>query len=106
MSLVCGVPANISSDASCMIIAHGAVGPMYSPFISYFHTELARNRVLTAKFNFAYMEAKKKFPDRADVLKASYLRIVDEVRSKYHPRRVFIGGKSMGGRIASMIAAD
>ena len=80
---------------------------MYSPFISHFHSELARNGILTAKFNFPYMEAKKKVPDRKDVLKDSYRRIVEEVKSSsYRPGKVFIGGKSMGGRIASIIAAD
>ena len=107
MSLVYGVPENLTDGTSCMIIAHGAGGPMYSPFISHFHSELARNGILTAKFNFPYMEARKKIPDRTDVPKASYRRILDEARSSpYRPSKMFIGGKSMGGRIASMIAAD
>src|SRR6266571_4837534 len=107
MSLVYGVPEGLADDASCMVIAHGAGGPMYSPFISYFHSELARNGILTAKFNFPYMEARKKLPDRPEVLKASYARVLKEVKtSPYHPGKVMIGGKSMGGRIASMIAAD
>jgi len=107
MSLVYGVPENLANNAACMVIAHGAGGPMYSPFISYFHSALARNGILTAKFNFPYMEAKRKVPDRTGVLKASYVRILNEVKSSsYHPGKVFIGGKSMGGRIASMVAAD
>ncbi len=107
MSLVYGVPEHLATKATCMVIAHGAGGPMFSPFISYFHSELARNGVLTAKFNFPYMEARKKVPDRTEVLKASYVRILKEVKSSpYHPGKVFIGGKSMGGRIASVIAAD
>ncbi len=80
---------------------------MYSPFISYFHTELARKGLLTVKFNFPYMEARKKVPDKRVILEASYRRILEEVRSsKYKPSRMFIGGKSMGGRIASMIVAE
>ncbi len=107
MSLVYGVPENTSGPSSCMVIAHGAGGPMYSPFITHFHSELARNGILTVKFNFPYMEAKKKIPDRMDVLKKSYARILEDIRSRpKSPRTSFIGGKSMGGRVASMLAAD
>ncbi len=107
MSVVFGVPSNLARDPTCLVIAHGAGGPMYSPFITYFHTELARKGFLTVKFNFPYMEARKKVPDKRDVLEASYRRVVEHVRSsKHNPDRFFIGGKSMGGRIASQIAAN
>ncbi|TMI26784.1 dienelactone hydrolase [Candidatus Bathyarchaeota archaeon] len=107
MSLAYGVPSLLSNSPTCMVLAHGAGGPMYSPFISYFHTELARKGLLTVKFNFPYMEARKKVPDKRVILEASYRRILEEVRSsKYKPSRMFIGGKSMGGRIASMIVAE
>src|SRR5713101_2005813 len=107
MSLVYGIPSETSRDPTCLVIAPGAGGPMYSPFITYFHSALARKGFLTVKFNFPYQEARRKFPDKPDVLKASYSRIVETVRaSAYRPERMFIGGKSMGGRIASMAAAD
>ncbi len=107
MSLVYGVPEGLAEDPTCLVIAHGAGGPMYSPFITYFHGELAKNGFLTAKFNFPYMEAGRRVPDRSEVLKASFVKIVDVVRSSpYRPRRVILGGKSMGGRMASMIVAD
>ena len=107
MSLVYGVPSTVIQDPTCLIIAHGAGGPMYSPFVTYFHTELARKGFLTVKFNFAYMEARRRVPDKREVLEASYRKIVDEVRSSKHkPTRLFIGGKSMGGRIASQIVAN
>ena len=107
MSLVYGIPESALEPSSCMVIAHGAGGPMYSPFITHFHSELARNGILTVKFNFPYMEAKKKIPDRMDILKKSYARILDDIKSRPHlPGRIFVGGKSMGGRVASMLAAD
>jgi hypothetical protein len=107
MSLVYGVPVEFSTDRTCIVFAHGAGGPMYSPFITHFHTELAKHGFLTVKFNFPYMEARKKTPDKTDVLEAAYSRIVEEVRSsEFMPDRMFIGGKSMGGRIASQIVAD
>ncbi len=107
MSLVYGVPSLDEQNRTCLVIAPGAGGPMYSPFITYFHLALARKGFLTVKFNFPYLEARRKFPDKPDVLKASYSRIVQEARSSPHrPERMIIGGKSMGGRIASMAAAD
>lgn len=93
-------------DPTALIIAHGAGGPMYSPFITLFHKGLAERGYLTVKFNFPYMEARRKVPDKKEVLEGSYREVIGTVRkSKYHPRRVFIGGKSMGGRIASQVAA-
>ncbi len=63
ISLVYGVPDETPPD-TCMIIAHGAGGPMYSPFITYFHTELAKKGFLTVKFNFPYMEAAERYLTR------------------------------------------
>jgi len=98
---------NSAEERVCLIIAHGAGGPMYSPFITYFHRGLAEKGYLTVKFNFPYMEAKRKIPDKREVLEASYRQVIEAVRdSKYHPKRIFVGGKSMGGRIASQVIAS
>jgi hypothetical protein len=80
---------------------------MHSPFIRYFHTELAKNGFITLRFNFPYMEARRKAPDRRDVLEESYRTIIQQARNNNpKPKRLFIGGKSMGGRIASQVAAS
>jgi len=80
---------------------------MYSPFITYFHKGLAERGYLTVKFNFPYMEARRKIPDKREVLEASYRQVIEEVKaSRYQPKRIFIGGKSMGGRIASQVVAS
>jgi uncharacterized protein len=106
-SLVYAIPSRMRDPATGLIIAHGAGGPMHSPFIRFFHTELARQGFLTVKFNFPYMEARRKVPDRADVLETTYRAIVETVRDdKLRTARIFIGGKSMGGRIASQVAAN
>ena len=106
----CGmITASIPSpvkDPICLIIAHGAGGPMYSPFITLFHKGMAERGYLTVKFNFPYMEARRKVPDKREILEACYREVIETARSgKYHPKRVFVGGKSMGGRIASQVAA-
>ncbi len=67
-SIVYGIPSKIRDPATCLIIAHGAGGPMHSPFIRYFHTELAKQGFITVKFNFPYMEAHRKVPDRTEIL--------------------------------------
>jgi predicted alpha/beta-hydrolase family hydrolase len=98
---------NQVEDRECVIIAHGAGGPMYSPFITYFHRGLAQKGYLTVKFNFPYMEARRKIPDKREVLEASYRQVIEAVKaSKYRPKRIFVGGKSMGGRIASQVIAS
>src|SRR3970282_2084048 len=91
MSLVYGVPDEFPpGDPTCLVFAHGAGGPMYSPFLTYFHTELAKHGFLTVKFNFPYMEARKKTTDKKDVLEAAYRKIVEEVKSsQYKPDRLF-----------------
>jgi len=64
--------------------------------------------VLTVKFNFPYTERKARAPDRPAVLEATWRAVAAAVRDdeELAPRLLALGGKSMGGRIASMIAAD
>jgi predicted alpha/beta-hydrolase family hydrolase len=79
---------------------------MDSAFMNYFHAEMARRGFLTVKFNFDYMEQKRKVPDPQPKLQARYRSVVSEVAGDCKPRRLVIGGKSMGGRVASYIAGD
>jgi uncharacterized protein len=67
---------------------------------------MAARGVTTATFDFPYMAAGRKVPDRAPVLEASWLGAVTAAREMFGPLPLFIGGKSMGGRIASHIAAQ
>jgi predicted alpha/beta-hydrolase family hydrolase len=61
-------------------------------------------RVVT--FNFLYMEGKRRgAPDRPPVLEATWRAAIDAVRTRFGESRPLIGGKSMGGRIATMVAA-
>src|SRR2546425_6373226 len=98
-------PASWDSQTG-IILAHGAGQGMQSPFMTYFHTELANRGFLSAKFNFDYMEQKRRVPDPQPKLQACYRSVIADVVSKHHPKRVIIGGKSMGGRVASYIAGD
>ena len=59
-----------------------------------------------ATFDFPYITAGRKVPDRAPVLEAHWREVVDEARRTFKGLPLFIGGKSMGGRIASHIASQ
>lgn len=91
---------------TAIILAHGAGQGIQSPFMQYFHSALAEGGLLAVHFNFEYMEAGRKIPDPQPKMQALYRQVVAEVLSKYQPKRVLIGGKSMGGRVASYITAN
>ena len=59
-----------------------------------------------ARFNFLYTEKKKGPPDRMPRLMECFAAVVESARERVAPQHVFIGGHSMGGRAASMLAAD
>src|SRR2546425_5920457 len=79
MSLAYGVSSSLPDDPTCIVIAHGAGGPMYSPFISHFHTELAKKGFLTVKFNFPYMEGGKKTLTNRVILKQGIAGSLEEL---------------------------
>ncbi len=86
-------------------LAHGAGAPMDTPFMEAFASGLARRGFRVARFEFPYMAerrlaGKKRPPGQAAVLLESWAAVIAELG----PENLVIGGKSMGGRIASMIA--
>lgn len=88
-----------------IIIAHGAGSGMDSPFLSYMHERLGAG-MLSVKFNFPYMEQGRKAPDRQQTLEGAWRALIARVRNdRLAPRRLMLAGKSMGGRMASMVAA-
>jgi hypothetical protein len=90
-----------------IILAHGAGSDMASPFMSTVHTGLAREGWVAVKFNFPYTEARRRAPDPRPVLERCYRAVVDAVAADrtLAPPWIAIGGKSLGGRIASYVAA-
>ena len=85
-----------------LILAHGAGSDLTHPFMTDVARGLGEQGLYVCRFNFAYTEAGRKAPDRAPVLEETYLGVVEAVRGRR--RRFFIGGKSMGGRIAAHVA--
>lgn len=87
------------------IIAHGAGGNMDSPAIEGLQSRLAKGGVTAVRFNFIYSERKKGSPDREAILIACWRSIADWVKSEVGPEKLFVGGRSMGGRMASCLVA-
>jgi predicted alpha/beta-hydrolase family hydrolase len=88
-------------------LAHGAGAGMDTPFMNAFAAGLSKHGYRVARFEFPYMAGyrktgKKSPPDREPVLRETWLKVVDML-GKDH---LVIGGKSMGGRIASLIADE
>jgi hypothetical protein len=90
-----------------LVFAHGAGAGHQHPFMTGYATGLAARGVTVVTFNFPYMEQRRKTPDRAPVLEDAFRRaIVGAVASpEVRTSRLFIGGKSMGGRIATHLGA-
>jgi uncharacterized protein len=93
-----------------LLLAHGAVAPMDSPFLNTTCALLADQGIATLRFEFAYMAGrrdggKKRPPPKAELLMPEYVAAVAEARAAA-TTPLFIGGKSLGGRVASLVAAS
>ena len=91
-----------------LVLAHGAGAGHFHPFMVAYATALAARGVDVVTFNFSYMERGRKMPDRAPALEDTFRKAVAGALAHRHVRgsRLFIGGKSMGGRIATHLAAQ
>jgi predicted alpha/beta-hydrolase family hydrolase len=102
-------PAKPKSRAGItLILGHGAGAGQLSGFMVSFATELAARGIDAVTFNFSYTENGRHYPDPGDKLEACYLAVIETVRKhkKLGRNKLAIGGKSMGGRIASQVAAS
>ena len=90
-----------------LILGHGAGAGQTSAFMVTFATELAARGIDVVTFNFLYSEHGRRVPDPNAKLEACYRAVIDAARDRRisGSDRLVIGGKSMGGRIASQIAA-
>ena len=94
-----------------LLLAHGAGAQMDSPFMEAFAKLMAERGVGVARFEFPYMAArraggKKRPPPKAESMMPSYIEAVIQCRASQHDRPLFVAGKSMGGRIASLVADE
>lgn len=98
-------------DAPLVLLAHGAGAPMDSDFMEHMTALLRAGGVGVARFEFQYMAmrrhtATRRPPPKAASLAAEYRAVLSTLRARHPEALILIGGKSMGGRIASMIADE
>ena len=89
-----------------LVLAHGAGAPMNSPFLNTVARGVAQGGVRVARFEFPYMHARRDggrrgAPDRGPVLEEAWIEAIAHLGGG---ERLVVGGKSLGGRIASMVA--
>jgi predicted alpha/beta-hydrolase family hydrolase len=91
-----------------VLLAHGAGADMQASTLTTFADALAAAGVPVLRFNFPYRTAGKKAPDRPAVLAAATREAAHELarRTKLPPERLVLGGRSMGGRYASLAVGD
>jgi uncharacterized protein len=89
-----------------LVLAHGAGAGQRHPFMTGTAKGLAARGISVVTFDFPYMRARRHVPDKTPVLEAAFREIVDATREWSKTNDVFIGGKSMGGRMATHLAAQ
>jgi predicted alpha/beta-hydrolase family hydrolase len=95
-----------STPAATLVLAHGAGAGMDHPFMAGFCRAMAEDGIATLRFNFPYMERGRRSPDPERVLREAWLAAFGAATAKARGGPVLAGGKSLGGRVASMCAAD
>jgi hypothetical protein len=101
-------PPGPAQPLATLLLAHGAGAPQSSPFMVAFARGLARRGCLLVTFNFPYTEQGRQLPDRTPALEACFRDVIGAIRARRDlaAAPLVIGGKSMGGRMASHLAAQ
>tara|TARA_B100000686_G_scaffold88296_1_gene95037 strand:- start:5382 stop:6005 length:624 start_codon:yes stop_codon:yes gene_type:complete len=90
------------------IFAHGAGSPMDSDFMNSVVKYLISNGIMTVRFEFLYMQKKKNgiklFPDKIEKLSEYFISIIHYVKKLFLNKNIWIGGKSLGGRVACIVS--
>jgi predicted alpha/beta-hydrolase family hydrolase len=95
-----------AEEGVIFVCAHGAGGNMNDRGLVQTANALRERGFGVVRFNFLYKEKKSGRPDPMPRLKECYAAVVAHARQELNPRTLIIGGRSMGGRAASMLAAD
>ena len=95
------------SDARCLLVlAHGAGAGMHHPFMEGLANALADNGVATFRYQFPYMEQQRKRPDPPALLTATVRAAVVAATEAAPGMPLFAGGKSLGGRMTSLMVSE
>jgi predicted alpha/beta-hydrolase family hydrolase len=103
---ILGVPRSTTMDA-ILVLAHGANNNMDHPLIAGLHERLARQGLVTVRFNFPYAEEGLENPDPDEVLEGIFRLVLEYVGelAEFRGLEMFVGGKSMGARLAAQLVA-
>lgn len=105
-----GADAEVSAavfggEGTLVALGHGAGSDRRAGMLVRFAERLAAGGRRALLFNFLYRERGKRFPDRPDVLERTVAAVATYARESLNAERLVLGGKSMGGRIASQAVA-
>ncbi|HET6390203.1 alpha/beta family hydrolase [Hyphomicrobium sp.] len=105
------IDTGISAAKSRLILAHGAGAGITSSYMDQMASLLSERGIALTLFEFAYMSARreggpKRPPPKAEKLIPEFRDMVSAVAAENPRQELFIGGKSMGGRVASMLADE
>lgn len=89
-----------------LVLAHGAGAGMDHPFLVGFARAINGLGVATLRFDFPYMASGRRSPDPEPSLRAAWTAAFEQAVGRSGGLPVWVGGKSLGGRIASMVVAD
>jgi hypothetical protein len=98
--------ANNTSADTVFICAHGAGGNMVDGGMQKMAKALIERGINLVRFNFLYKEKKSGRPDPMPKLQETFAAVVERTKEELAPKKIVIGGRSMGGRAASMMAAE
>jgi predicted alpha/beta-hydrolase family hydrolase len=94
------------SPFATIVIAHGAGAGMDHPFLVGFARACVEEGLATLRFNFPYLESGRRAPDSEAVLRDTWRAAFEAAMTRREQEPLWVSGKSLGGRIASMCAAD
>ena len=103
---VSGIIVEAPAPAGLLVLGHGAGAPMTHPFMETLTLALSTEGISTLRYNFAYAEAGRRRPDHLRRLLAVVASALRAGRECAEGLPLFAGGKSMGGRMTSMLVAD
>ena len=100
---------NGSTEAKhIFILAHGAGSPMDSHFMNALALNMSSDNLLVIRFEFSYMQKRRQgiklFPEKLEKLIEYFISIINFIKDKYKDKYIWIGGKSMGGRVACHVS--
>jgi len=98
------------SRGSAILLAHGAGSSMDSPFMASVAGGLCRRGFAVLRFNYPYRERalrekRRRPPDKAEILEHAHSRALRALEERVGDRRILLAGKSLGGRMATHLAA-